>query len=96
MNVQPLGDRLIVVPIHKDSTTASGIVIPTQAQERPSRASVLAVGDGRWENGVRIPLDVQVGDEIIFSQYSGTEIEVDGDTYLLLREGDVMARCTEV
>ena len=93
MNLQPLGDRLIVEVLEEESTTASGIVLPDTAQEKPQRGKVLAVGPGpRDEDGKRIKMDVAKGDEIIFSKYGGTEIKVEGEELLVLRESDVLAK----
>ena len=93
MNLQPLGDRLIVEVLEEEATTASGIVLPDTAKEKPQRGKVLAVGDGRWdEDGEkRIPLDVSEGDTVLYSKYGGTEVKVDGDDLLVLRESDVLA-----
>jgi chaperonin GroES len=93
MNLQPLGDRLIVKVLEEEATTASGIVLPDTAQEKPQRGTVLAVGPGpRDEDGEHIAMDVAEGDEIIFSKYGGTEIKVGGDEVLILRESDVLAK----
>ena len=94
MKLQPLGDRLIVKAIEEEETTASGIVLPDTAKEKPQRGKVLAVGEGKWdEDGEkRIPLDVGEGDEILYSKYGGTEINVEGDDLLVLRESDVLAK----
>lgn len=93
MNLQPLGDRLIVEALEEDLMTSSGIVLPDTAKEKPQRGRVLAVGPGsRDEDGKRIPMDVEVGDEIIFSKYGGTEIKVGVDEVLILRESDVLAK----
>ncbi|HEY6779599.1 MAG TPA: co-chaperone GroES [Thermoleophilaceae bacterium] len=94
MKLQPLGDRLIVKAIEEEETTASGIVLPETAKEKPQRGKVLAVGDGKWdEDGEkRIPLDVSKGDEVLYSKYGGTEIQVEGDDLLVLRESDVLAK----
>jgi chaperonin GroES len=94
MNLKPLGDRLIVKAIEEEETTASGIVLPDTAKEKPQRGKVLAVGDGRWdEDGEkRIPLDVGEGDEVLYSKYGGTEINVEGEDLLVLRESDVLAK----
>ncbi len=81
MNLKPLGDRLIVQAIEEEETTASGIVLPDTAKEKPQKGKVVAVGDGAWdEDGEkRIPLDVAEGDEVLYSKYGGTEVKVDGD-----------------
>ena len=94
MKLKPLGDRLIVQAIEEEETTASGIVLPDTAKEKPQKGKVLAVGDGKFddEGGKRIPLDVSEGDEVLYSKYGGTEIKVDGEDLLVLRESDVLAK----
>jgi chaperonin GroES len=93
MDLQPLGDRLIVEILDEDEITVSGIVLPDTAKEKPQRGNVLAVGPGsRDEDGKYIKMDVEVGDEIIFSKYGGTEIKVGADDVLILRESDVLAK----
>ena len=92
MKLKPLGDRLIVKPLDEEETTASGIVLPDTAKEKPQKGEVLAVGDGaRNDEGNRIPLDVSEGDTVLYSKYGGTEVKVDGDDLLVLRESDVLA-----
>ena len=93
MKLKPLGDRLIVRAVEEEETTASGLVLPDTAKEKPQKGKVLAVGDGRIDDdGKRIPLDVGEGDEVLYSKYSGTEIKVDGEDLLVLRESDVLAK----
>jgi chaperonin GroES len=94
MKLKPLGDRLIVKPIEEEETTASGIVLPDTAKEKPQKGKVVAVGDGKWdEDGEkRIPLDVSEGDEVLYSKYGGTEVTVDDEELLVLRESDVLAK----
>jgi len=93
MNLQPLGDRLIVEALEEEGTTASGIVLPDTAMEKPQRGRVMAVGPGgRDEDGNYIAMDLEVGDEIIYSKYGGTEVKVGNDEYLVLRESDVLAK----
>jgi chaperonin GroES len=93
MDLQPLGDRLIVEVLDEDEITVSGIVLPDTAKEKPQRGNVLAVGPGsRDEDGKYIKMDVEVGDEIIFSKYGGTEIKVGAEDVLILRESDVLAK----
>jgi chaperonin GroES len=93
MDLQPLGDRLIVEVVEEEETTVSGIVLPDTAKEKPQRGRVLAVGPGaRDENGKHNPMDVAQGDEIIFSKYGGTEIKLGADEVLILRESDVLAK----
>ena len=93
MDLQPLGDRLIVEALEEEETTSSGIVLPDTAKEKPQRGRVLAVGPGaRNETGEIIPMEVAVGDEVIYSKYGGTEIKVGADDVLVLRESDVLAK----
>ena len=93
MNLQPLGDRLIVEVIEEQEITAGGIVLPDSAREKPQRGRVLAVGPGpRDEDGEYIKMDIEPGDEIIFSKYGGTEIKLGADEVLILRESDVLAK----
>jgi chaperonin GroES len=95
MALKPLGDRLIVRAIEAEETTASGIVLPDTAKEKPEKGEVLAVGDGRLdENGKRIPLDVAEGDKVFYSKYGGTEIKdpETGEDVLVLRESDILAK----
>ncbi len=93
MDLQTLGDRLIVEILDEEEMTVSGIVLPDTAKEKPQRGTVLAVGPGaRDEDGKYITMDVEVGDEIIFSKYGGTEIKVGADDVLILRESDVLAK----
>jgi chaperonin GroES len=93
MKLKPLGDRLIVRALDEEETTVSGIVLPDTAKEKPQKGKVLAVGDGKLDDdGKRIPLDVAEGDEVLYSKYGGTEIKVDGEELLVLRESDVLAK----
>ncbi|MFT4035505.1 MAG: co-chaperone GroES [Patulibacter sp.] len=93
MKLKPLGDRLVVKAVEEEQTTASGLVLPDTAKEKPQKGEVIAAGDGRWddEGENRIPLDVKVGDQVLYSKYGGTEIKVDGEDLLVLRESDVLA-----
>ena len=94
MKLKPLGDRLIVKALEEEETTASGIVLPDTAKEKPQRGKVVAVGEGKWdEDGEkRIPLDVNEGDEVLYSKYGGNDIVVDGEDLLVMRESDVLAK----
>jgi len=93
MKLKPLGDRLIVRAIEEEEKTTSGIVLPDTAKEKPQKGKVLAVGDGKIDDsGSRVPLDVVEGDEVLYSKYGGTEIKVDGEELLVLRESDVLAK----
>ena len=93
MKLKPLGDRLIVRAIEEEETTASGLVLPDTAKEKPQKGKVIAVGDGKWdEDGEkRIPLDVAVGDVVLYSKYGGTEVKYSGEDYLILSARDVLA-----
>jgi chaperonin GroES len=93
MDLQPLGDRLIVEVLEDEETTSSGIVLPDTAKEKPQRGRVLSVGPGaRNDRGDLVPLEVAEKDEIVFSKYGGTEIKIGGEDYLILRETDVLAK----
>jgi chaperonin GroES len=93
VNIQPLEDKILVEPNEAETTTASGIVIPDTAKEKPQEGKVLAVGPGRYDdNGKRIPIDVVEGDVVIYSKYGGTEVKYAGKEYLLLSARDVLAK----
>jgi chaperonin GroES len=93
MKLKPLGDRLIVRALDEDETTASGLVLPDTAKEKPQKGEVLAVGDGpKNDDGKRVALDVAKGDTVLYSKYGGTEIKVEGEDLLVLRESDVLAK----
>ncbi|KGR77177.1 co-chaperone GroES [Ureibacillus sinduriensis] len=90
--LRPLGDRIIIELVEVEEITASGLVLPDSAKEKPQEGNVVAVGTGRvLDNGTRVELDVKMGDRIIFSKYSGTEVKYEGKEYLILRENDVLA-----
>jgi chaperonin GroES len=90
--LKPLGDRIIIELVELEEKTASGIVLPDTAKEKPQEGKVVAVGTGRiLENGERVALEVSVGDNIIFSKYAGTEVKYDGNEYLIVRENDILA-----
>jgi chaperonin GroES len=92
LKLRPLGDRVWVEPIEREETTASGIVLPETAKEKPMEGRVLAVGPGaRNDSGERIPLDVKVGDRVLFAKYAGTEIKQNGTRHLIMRESDLLA-----
>ena len=91
VNIKPLEDRIVVTVLESEQTTASGIVIPDTAKEKPQEGTVLAVGPGRFENCQRLPLDIQEGDTVIFSKYGGTEVKYGADEYLILSARDVLA-----
>ena len=92
MNVKPLADRILVRRIEEKETAKGGIIIPDTAKEKPQEGKVIAVGNGKiLENGTKLELDVKAGDKILFGKYSGTEIKIDGEEYLILREDEVLA-----
>ena len=92
VNIKPLEDRIVVKPLEAEQTTASGLVIPDTAKEKPQEGEVQAIGPGRIDdNGNRVPLDVAVGDKVIYSKYGGTEVKYGGDEYLILSARDVLA-----
>jgi chaperonin GroES len=91
VTIKPLEDRIVVQANEAETTTASGIVIPDTAKEKPQEGSVIAVGPGRFEDGARVPLDVKVGDTVIFSKYGGTEVKYSGEEYLILSARDILA-----
>ena len=91
VSLQPLEDRIVVKPGEGEEMTASGLVIPDTAKEKPQEGEVIAVGPGRFEDGNRVPLDVKVGDTVIYSKYGGTEVRVGGEDYLILSARDVLA-----
>jgi chaperonin GroES len=92
MNLKPLGDRIVVKPQdEEESRTASGLVIPDTAKEKPQLGEVLAVGPGEFRDGDRVPMDVNVGDVVFYSKYGGTEVKVEGEDYLVLSSRDVLA-----
>ncbi len=91
MNIRPLHDRIIVERLEEETTTASGIIIPDSAKEKPQQGNVIAVGKGKLtEDGKVLSLDVKVGDKVLFGKYSGTEVKIDGNEYLMMREDDVL------
>jgi chaperonin GroES len=92
MKLEPLHDRIVVKRLEEEQKTAGGIIIPDTAKERPQQGKVMAAGDGKFrDNGTRSPLDVKVGDRILFSKYAGTDIKVEGEELLIIREDDVLA-----
>jgi len=92
MNLRPLGDRILVEPVEKEETIAGGLLLPETAKEKPQQGNVLAAGAGRYdEDGERIPMDVKVGNKVLFAKYAGTEIKVDGKKLLILKETDILA-----
>ncbi len=96
VSIKPLEDRIVVKALEAETTTASGLVIPDSAKEKPQEGEVLAIGPGRIDDkGNRVPLDVVVGDKVIYSKYGGTEVKYDGEEYLILSARDVLAVVTK-
>lgn len=89
--IKPLGDRVVLEAIEKEATTASGIVLPDTAKEKPQEGKIVAVGSGTLKDGERIPLEVKEGDRVLFSKYAGTEVKFEGRDLLIMRESDVLA-----
>ena len=93
MNIHPLADRVVVKPLDEVETKKGGIIIPDTAKERPQKGEIVALGKGRIdEKGKRIPPEVELGDKVLFGKYSGTEIDIDEEKYLILRESDILAK----
>jgi chaperonin GroES len=91
--LQPLGDRVLVKPIEKEEKTKSGIYLPDTAKEKPQEGEVLAVGPGKMtDDGKRVPMDLKVGDRVIYAKYGGTEIKIDDEEMMILRESDILAK----
>ena len=92
MNIKPLSDRVVVKPQAAEEKTASGIILPDTAKEKPQEGKVVAVGNGKVaEDGKKTPLDVKKGDKVLFSKYSGSEVKLDGEDHLIMREDDILA-----
>ena len=92
LKLKPLGGRVIVEPIEQEEMTAGGIILPETAKEKPQEGKILAAGPGeRDEDGERIPMEVQIGDKVLYAKYSGTEVKMDGKKLLILRESDILA-----
>ncbi|NNK82050.1 MAG: co-chaperone GroES [Flavobacteriaceae bacterium] len=87
LNIKPLADRVLIEPVEAETTTASGIIIPDNAKEKPQRGNVVAVGNGTKDE----PLTVKVGDTVLYGKYAGTELKLDGKDYLIMRESDILA-----
>lgn len=91
MNLKPLADRVIIKALPLEEKTKSGIIMPDTAKEKPQEGEIVAVGPGKIEKAERIPMEVKVGDRVIYSKYAGTEVKYDGQEYLILRESDIQA-----
>lgn len=92
----PLGERLVILPIEQEETTSSGLVLPDTAKEKPQEGEIVAVGEGRLnDEGKRVPMEVKVGDRVIYSKYAGTEYKDGDEEYLILRESDILAKVSK-
>jgi len=91
MNIRPLGDRVVIKMMESEETTKSGIVLPGTAKEKPQMAEVLAVGPGGMVDGKEVKMEVKVGDKVIYSKYAGTEVKLDGEEYIIVRQNDILA-----
>lgn len=91
MNIKPLADRVVIKALPLEEKTKSGIIMPDTAKEKPQEGEIVAAGPGKMEKGVRVALDVNVGDRVIYSKYAGTEVKYDGQEYLILKESDILA-----
>ncbi len=91
MNIKPLGDRVVIKLLETEETTKSGIVLPGSAKEKPQMAEVLAVGPGGMVDGKRVEMEVKVGDKVIYSKYAGTEVKMDDEEYIIVRQNDILA-----
>ena len=91
MKLVPLGDRVVLKQVEAEETTAAGIVLPGQAQEKPQQAEVIAVGPGGVVNGKEVKMEVEVGNTVIYSKYAGTEVKLDGEEYIIVRQSDILA-----
>ena len=91
MKLVPLNDRVVLKQLIAEETTKSGIVLPGQAKEKPQQAEVVAVGPGGMVDGNEVKMEVKIGDQVIYSKYSGTEVEVDGENYIIVRQSDILA-----
>lgn len=96
MNIKPLGERVVIKVLESEEKTKSGIVLPDTAKEKPQLGKVLAIGSGKMlENGQRVALDVKVNDKVLFAKYAGTEVKLDGEEYMVLKESDILAVVAE-
>jgi chaperonin GroES len=91
MQLKPLGDRVVIKQLEAEETTKSGIVLPNQAKEKPQQAEIVAVGPGGIVDGKEVKMEVKVGDRVIYSKYAGTEVKMDGEEYIIVRQNDILA-----
>ena len=91
MNIKPLGDRVLIKKLEAENTTKSGILLTGTAKEQPQEAKVVAIGPGAIVDGKRVPMDVQVGNKVLYSKYAGTDVKVNGEEYIILKQDDILA-----
>ena len=91
MNIKPLGDRVVIQKLEAETTTKSGILLTGSAKEQPQEAKVVAIGPGAMVEGKRVPMDVEVGNKVLYSKYAGTDVKVDGEEYIILKQDDILA-----
>ena len=91
MNIKPLGDRVVIQKLEAETTTKSGILLTGTAKEQPQEAKVVAIGPGAMVEGKRVPMDVEVGNKVLYSKYAGTDVKVDGEEYIILKQDDILA-----
>jgi len=91
MKLKPLGNRVVIKALEAEQTTASGIVIPDSAKEKPAQGEVVAIGSGKVKNGIKVPMEVKVGDRVLYSKYGPQEVKIDNEKYLILSEDDILA-----
>ena len=91
MKLKPLGNRVVIKALEAEQTTASGIVIPDSAKEKPAQGEIVAIGSGKVKNGIKIPMEVKVGDRVLYSKYGPQEVKIDNEKYLILSEDDILA-----
>ena len=92
LKIQPLEDRVVIMPAEETEPMRGGLYIPDTAKEKPPQGEIIAVGPGRFEKGARVPMDLKVGDKVIYGKYSGTEVTLDGDEYVIIKASDVLAK----
>lgn len=90
MNIKPIGDKVVIKPITVEETTKSGIVLPDSAQEKPQQGEVIAVGDGIYQNGVKIPMELKVGDRVVYGKFGGVDVKLNGEEVIIMAEKDVL------
>ena len=90
MNIKPIGDKVVIKPITVEETTKSGIVLPDSAQEKPQQGEVIAVGDGIYQNGVKIPMELKVGDRVVYGKFGGADVKLNGEEVIIMAEKDVL------